>query len=143
MKSNEKVNLNAYDVEDRVGLVLSLSIIALAVMLLMLYLITGFTVPEGKADTERVEIIRKTYFLKGLPVYAEFEADKIVMTYLESENSIVEEFVSYLGSSYNTEKLDGILLLYPASSASTQAELQSIFEDVTAKVDDFNSFFAS
>lgn len=143
MKSNEKVNLNAYDMEDRVGLVLSLSIIALSVLLLMLYLVTGFTVPEGKADSERVEIIRKTFFIKGLPVYAEFESERIVMTYLESENAVIEEFVSYLGSSYNTEKLDGILLLYPASSASTQAELQSIFEDITAKVDDFNSFFAS
>lgn len=142
MKSELKVNLNAYDIEDRVGLVLSFSIIAISLLLLGLYLITGFTVPEGKADSERVEIIRKTYFLKGLPVYAEFESERIVMTYLESENEVIEEFREYLGSSYTTEKLDGILLLHLSSPASNQTELEQVYDDVSAKVDAFNSLYS-
>lgn len=134
----KRERLNSYEKPDRIGLLISFVIIAVSIISLVVYTLTGFTVPEAEEDGY-LEIVRRTYFIKGVLTYTEFEDDRIVMTYLESEDALMQKFITYIDPSYGVEDGDGILVITLPHVAESQDELQYHVEYISKVVSDFNS----
>lgn len=129
--------LDSYEIQDRVGLLISFIIIAVCILSLAVYAFTGYTVPDGEDGS--IEIVRRTYFIKGVLTYTEFEDDRIVMTYLESEDAVMQKFITFLDPSYGVEDGDGILVITLPHVAASQEEIQYHVDYISKVVSDFDS----
>lgn len=134
-----KDRLNAYDKQDKIGLLISFAIITVCLVSAVVFILTGYTVPDAdlSGDTS-FQMIRKTFMIKGVIAYSEFDEEKVVITYLESADALIQEFISYLGDAYTAEDGDGILILRYPTPASSQEDLQIQYDYLALQVSSFN-----
>lgn len=120
---------------NRVGVFLAIIIIVIAALSFGFYLIGGGSVSvSGSASEVASDVSTGLYAIKGVPLYAEFHSDRVIITYLETEDSVIQSFIRHLPSSITTEDGSGILVLFFSSgtpsdhAAFLSAEVSSFNE---------------